>query len=322
MEGYRLPAVLACLLALAGVAHGEQSYPTRPIRLIIPMGAGGATDIICRTLTPKMSELFGQQIVVDNRPGANGVIGDELAIKAAPDGYTIEANALSIAINPSLYKLPYDFLRDLAPVTQLATIDLVLGLYPGTPAKTVSELVALAKAQPGKLNYASFGVGSIAHIAGEMFKQASGTQIVHIAYKSSPLAVQETIAGQTHFMFGGTSYMLPQVRAGRLRGIAVASAQRSPLAPELPTIGESGLPGFEATAWFGMWAPAKTPRAIIGRINEIVGQALRDPDVRAKLETQGYRPVADTPEQFARFLRSEVDKYSRVIKAGGIKPEG
>ena len=321
MYGYRLTAAFGLVVMAATTAQAQQSYPTRPIRLIIPMGAGGATDIICRTLTPKMGELFGQQIVVDNRPGANGVIGDELTIKSAPDGYTIEANALSIAINPSLYKLPYDFLRDLAPVTQLATIDLVLGVYPGTPAKTVSELVALARSQPGKLNYASFGVGSIAHIAGEMFKQASNTQIVHIAYKSSPLAVQETIAGQTQFLFGGTSYMLPQVRAGRLRGIAVASAQRSALAPDIPTIAESGLPGFEATAWFGMWAPAKTPREIVGRINATVVEVLHDPDVRAKLETQGYRPVGDTPEQFAKFLRSEVDKYARVIKAGGIKPD-
>ena len=299
-----------------------QQYPTRPIRLIIPMAAGGATDILIRTLTPKMTELFGHQIVVDNRPGANGVIGDEMVVKAAPDGYTLHANSIAISINPSLYKLNYDIVRDLAPVTLLASIDLVFGVNPQVPAKSVSELIALAKAQPGKLNYASFGIGSIAHIAAEMFKQASNTQIVHVAYKSSPLAVQETIAGQTQFVFGGTSYMLPQVRAGRLRGIAIGSLQRSPLAPEIPTVSESGIPGFDVTAWFGMWVPAKTPPPIIRRINEVVVTALNHPDVRARVEELGYKPGGNSPEAFGKFVRAEVDKFARVIKTAGIKPEG
>jgi tripartite-type tricarboxylate transporter receptor subunit TctC len=308
--------------ACATCAALAQEYPTRPIRLIIPMAAGGATDILIRTLTPKMTELLGQQIVVDNRPGANGVIGDEMAIKAAPDGYTLHANSIAISINPSLYKLNYDIVRDLAPVTLLASIDLVFGVNPQVPAKSVSELIALAKAQPGKLNYASFGIGSISHIAGEMFKQASNTQIVHVAYKSSPLAVQETIAGQTQFVFGGTSYMLPQVRAGRLRGIAIGSLQRSPLAPEIPTVSESGLPGFDVTAWFGMWVPAKTPQPVIRRINEVVVKALNHPEVRARVEEQGYKPGGDSPEAFGKFVRAEVDKFARVIKTAGIKPEG
>jgi tripartite-type tricarboxylate transporter receptor subunit TctC len=286
------------------------------------MAAGGATDILIRTLTPKMTELLGQQIVVDNRPGANGVIGDEMAVKAAPDGYTLHANSIAISINPSLYKLNYDIVRDLAPVTLLASIDLVFGVNPQVPAKSVSELIALAKAQPGKLNYASFGIGSISHVAGEMFKQASNTQIVHVAYKSSPLAVQETIAGQTQFVFGGISYMLPQVRAGRLRGIAISSLQRSPLAPEIPTVSESGLPGFDVTAWFGMWVPAKTPQPIVRRINEVVVQALNHPELRARVEELGYKPGGDSPEAFGKFVRAEVDKFARVIKAAGIKPEG
>jgi tripartite-type tricarboxylate transporter receptor subunit TctC len=204
-----------------------QPYPNRPLRLIIPMAAGGATDIVIRTITPRMSELLGQQIIVDNRPGANGVMGDEMVVKAAPDGYTLHANSLAIAINPSLYKLTYDIRRDLTPVTQLASVDLILGVYPQLPVKSVRDLIALARSQPNKLNYASFGVGSIAHIAGEMFKQATQTQIVHVAYKASPLAVQETVAGQTQFVFGGVSYMLPQVRAGRLNGIAQANAPRT-----------------------------------------------------------------------------------------------
>jgi tripartite-type tricarboxylate transporter receptor subunit TctC len=309
------------LVLIAGPTLAQQ-YPTRPIRLIIPMAAGGATDILIRSLTQKMSEMFGQQIVVDNRPGANGVIGDEMGVKAAPDGYTLLANSLSIAINPSLYKLNYHIARDLQPVTQLATIDLLLGVYPQIPAKSVSELIALAKAQPGKLNYASFGIGSIAHMAGEMFKQASNTDIVHIPYKSSPLAVQETIAGQTQFLFGGIPYMLPQARAGRLRGIAVSSPQRSTLAPEIPTVSESGLPGFDVTAWFGLWVPLHTPRPIVARLNETVIKVMNLPEVRAHKDSQGFRPVGKSPEAFGKFVRDEVEKFARVIKIGGIKPEG
>ena len=303
-------------------AAAQQDYPNRPIRLVIPMAAAGATDILVRMITPKMTELLGQQIVVDNRPGANGVIGDEMVVHATPDGYTLHANALAIAINPSLYKLNYDITRDLAPVTELAAIDLIFGINPGVPAKTVAELIAYAKANPGKLNYGSFGIGSISHIAGEMFKQAAGVNIVHIAYKTSPMAVQETISGQNHIVMGGISYMLPQVRAGRLRGIALCSLKRSPLAPEIPTVDESGLPGFNVNAWFGMWAPAKTPRAIIARVNAVVAKALNDPAVREKVEGQGYQPVASSPDDFGKFVRDEVAKFARVIKAAGIKPEG
>jgi tripartite-type tricarboxylate transporter receptor subunit TctC len=297
-----------------------QPYPNRPLRLIIPMAAGGATDIVIRTITPRMSELLGQQIIVDNRPGANGVMGDEMVVKAAPDGYTLHANSLAIAINPSLYKLSYDIRRDLTPVTQLASVDLILGVYPQLPVKSVRDLIALARSQPNKLNYASFGVGSIAHIAGEMFKQATQTQIVHVAYKASPLAVQETVAGQTQFVFGGVSYMLPQVRAGRLNGIGVASLKRTPLAPEIPTLDESGVPGFESTAWFGMWMPPQTPKAIVNRIHDVVVKSLNDS--RPAIEKLGYKIGGETPAEFAQFVRAEVEKYARVVKAAGIKPEG
>jgi tripartite-type tricarboxylate transporter receptor subunit TctC len=308
---------------LCVVASGSalsQPYPARPLRLIIPMAAGGATDIVIRTITPRMSELLGQQVIVDNRPGANGVIGDEMVVKAAPDGYTLHANSLAIAINPSLYTLGYDIRRDLSPVTQLASVDLLLGVYPQLPVKSVRELIALAKAQPNKLNYASFGVGSIAHIAGEMFKQATQTQIVHIAYKASPLAVQETVAGQTQFVFGGVSYMLPQARAGRLNAIGIASLKRNPLAPEIPTLDESGVPGFEATAWFGMWMPPKTPKAIVSRIYDVTLKSLSD--TRATIEKLGYRVEGETPEEFGKFVRSEVEKFGRVVRTGRIKPEG
>ena len=323
MKGLVMSVVRCLTLVFAAVVASPlfaQQYPTRPLRLIIPMAAGGATDILVRTFTPRMSELIGQQIIVDNRPGANGVMGDEMAIKAQPDGYTLHANALAIAINPSLYKLNYDIRRDLAPVTELASVDLILGVYPQLQIKTVSELIALAKAQPNKLNYASFGVGSISHIAGEMLKQATHTQIVHVAYKASPLAVQETVAGQTQLVFGGISYMLPQVRAGRLTGVAIASLKRNALAPEIPTLDESGVPGFDVTAWFGMWMPAKTPRPIVTRVYDAVVHALND--TRPAIEKLGYKPGGESPEAFGKFVRSEVEKFARVVKSAGIKPEG
>jgi tripartite-type tricarboxylate transporter receptor subunit TctC len=317
----------AAMLALlsAGATHAQnpaQNFPNRPLRLIIPMGAGGATDIFIRTVVPKLSDTLGQQVVVDNRPGANGVIGDEMAVKAQPDGYTLMANSIAISINPGLYKLSYDITRDLQGVTRLGMIDLLMGIHPSVPAKTVAELIAHAKANPGKLNYASFGIGSISHVAGEMFKQATNTQLVHVAYKTSPLAVQETIAGQTHLVMGGISYMLPQARAGRLRGIAITSLQRNPNAPDIPTAHESGLPNFDVNAWFGMWVPAAVPKPVLAKLYDAVSTTMNTPDVRAAIEKHGYKIGGEAPDAFQKFVRSEVEKFGKVIKAAGIKPEG
>ncbi len=322
--GFSVFAAAMCVLA-ASTAHAQTAahhFPTRPLRLIIPMAAGGATDIFIRTIIPKLSETLGQQVVVDNRPGANGVIGDEMTVKAAPDGYTLMATSLAIAINPSLYKLNYDILRDLQGLTRLGSIDLLLGIHPSIPAKTVSELITHAKANPGKLNYASFGIGSISHVAGEMFKQASNTQLVHVAYKSSPLAVQETIAGQTHMVVGGIAYMLPQARSGRLRGIAITSLHRSTHAPDIPTAHESGLPNFDVNAWFGTWVPAALPKPILAKLYDAMSKTMNHPDVRAAIEKHGYKIGGGTPDEFQKFVRSEVEKFGKVIKAAGIKPEG
>lgn len=317
----------AAVLALIGAsaAHAQtasQNFPTRPLRLIIPMGAGGATDIFIRTIVPKLSETLGHQVVVDNRPGANGVIGDEMAVKAAPDGYTLMANSLAIAINPGLHKLNYDITRDLQGVTRLGMIDLLMGIHPSIPAKTVAELITHAKANPGKLNYASFGIGSISHVAGEMFKQATSTQLVHVAYKTSPLAVQETIAGQTHLVIGGISYMLPQARSGRLRGIAISSMQRNPNAPDIPTAHESGLPNFDVNAWFGMWVPAAVPKPVLAKLYGAVSKTMNHADVRPAIEKHGYKIGGESPDDFQKFVRSEVEKFGKVIKAAGIKAEG
>ena len=310
---------LVLLPLLVPVTSTAQTFPSKPIRLIIPMAAGGATDIFIRTLVPRMTELLGQPIVVDNRAGANGIIGNEMGVRAAPDGHTLLANSLSIAINPALYKLDYDVARDLAGITRLASIELLLGVYAQAPVKNVADLIALAKAQPGKLNYASFGTGSIAQLAAELFKQATNTQIVHIAYKSTPQAVQETIAGQTHCLFGGIPYMLPHARAGRLNGIAVSTLARSAMAPDIPTLDESGVRGFDVPAWFGLWVPVKTPRAIVSRLHEVMVRAMAD--LRPAIERQGFKPGGDQPEDFDRFMRTEVEKFARVIKTAGIKPE-
>ena len=320
----RQAATAAAIILSTTAAHAQsdaRNFPNRPLRLIIPMSAGGATDIFVRTIVPKLAENLGQQVVVDNRPGANGVIGDELAVRAPADGYTLMANALSITINPSLYKLNYDITRDLQGLTRLGSIDLLMGIHPAVPAKTVAELIAHAKANPGKLNYASFGVGSISHIAGEMFKQASGTQVVHVPYKSSPLAVQETISGQSHIVIGGISYMLPQARSGRLRGIAITSLQRTPNAPDIPTAHESGLPNFDVNAWFGTWLPAATPRPVVAKLYDAMSKTLSHPDIKAAIDKHGYVIGGESPEQFQKFVVGQVEKFARVIKGAGIKPE-
>jgi tripartite-type tricarboxylate transporter receptor subunit TctC len=315
------PLIAAGLIAGSPLAHAQETYPNRPIRLLIPMSAGGSSDILMRTLSPRMADSLGQQIVIDNRPGANGVIGEEMVARSAPDGYTWLVTSIAIAINPSLYKPGYNVLTDLTPASNLADVDLLLGINPNVPAKTVPELIAYAKANPNKLNYASFGVGSIAHMAGELFKQSSKTEIVHIAYKATPQAVQETIAGQTQLVFGGTPYMVPHSRAGRLRAVGVSSLQRSPLAPEVPTLDESGLPGFDVTAWFAMFVPAKTPPRVIARINAVLAEVLKDPQIRGIIEKQGFRPLGNSSAEFAPFFRAEVAKFNALVKAAGIKPE-
>jgi tripartite-type tricarboxylate transporter receptor subunit TctC len=313
--------VLLCslLLPLPAALAQSPAWPTERVRVLVGFAPGGIADIVARLMGQKIADRLGQPVVVDNRAGANGVIGNEMGVRAAPDGHTLLANSLSIAINPGLYKLDYDVVRDLAGITQLGSVEMLMGVYTQLPVKTVADLIALAKAQPGKLNYASFGHGSIAQLAAELFKQATGTNIVHIAYKSTPQAVQETIAGQTQFLFGGIPYMLPHARAGRLNGIAVSTLQRSPFAPDIPTLDEAGVRGFHVPAWFGMWVPAKTPRPIVARIHEVVVKAMND--MRPAIEKQGFKPGGDKPEAFDKFMRSEVEKFSRVIKAANIKPE-
>lgn len=296
-----------------------QGYPSKPVRLVVGAAAGGPTDVVSRNLTPKLAESLGQPVLVDNRGGAGGVIGTEFVAKAPPDGYTLGMVFISHATNPTLVaKLPYDTLKDFAPVTLVAYQTTVLVRHPSLPVNSVKELIALAKAQPGKLSYAG-DTGSAAHLAGELFKFMTGTNIVHVSYKGNAPALIDTLAGHIPFMFNAINTCLPLVKAGRLKALAVTSAQRSSLAPELPTMNESGLPGFEVTPWYGVVAPARTPKEAIGRLNSDIVKVLRMPDLKERLSSQGTEVVGGTPEQFDRYIREEISKWDKVLTAAGLR---
>jgi len=314
-------AVLVVVLALIAAGAGAQSYPTKPIRLVVPFPAGGTTDILAREVGQRLSLSLGQSVVVDNRPGAGGNIGSELVAKSAPDGYTLlMATVGTHAINPSLYaKMPYDHVKDFAPVVLVAGVPNVLEVTPSLPVNSVADLIKLAKEKPGQINFASSGNGTSIHLSGELFKTMAGVDMTHVPYKGSAPALTDLIGGQVQVMFDNLPSSLPQIKAGKLRAIAVTSAERAPALPNVPTIAESGLPGFEATSWFGLVAPAGTPPAIIARINADVNQWLQSPEAREKLLAQGAAAAGGTPEQFAAYIRTETEKWARVVKASGAK---
>ena len=310
------------LWASAGASHAA-SYPDRPVRLIVTYPAGGPADIAARALAQKLGELWGQQVVVDNRAGAGGIIGTELAAKAAPDGYTLlHGTAAGLIINSLLMKkLPYDAFRDFAPVSMVVMVPQLLVLHPGMPVNSLKELIALAKAKPGQLNYASVGAGSPNHLGMELLKSMSGIDMVHVPYKGATPAVADLIAGQVQLMFNGMSSVLPHVASGKLKAIAIGSARRSAAAPDVPTVAEAGLPGFEYIAWNGNFAPAATPRAIVLKLNADIRKALAAPDVVQRLSSLGSEPAAGTPEEFAAYLKQDYARWSAVVKAAGIKTE-
>lgn len=314
----------ACALAVARTACAADAppFPSKPIRMVVPFGAGSNSDLLARTVAVRMAERWGQQVVVDNRPGAGGNIGTDLVAKAPADGYTIVLGAASVlAINQSLYsQMPYDSNTAFAPITNMVKTTNVLVVTPSLPVKTVNELIAYGKSNPGKLTYASAGAGGTIHLSAELFKSMTGITMEHIAYKSSPLAHIDMISGQVHVMFDAMPTALPQVKAGRLRAVAVTTAKRSPQLPELPAIGES-LTGFEAAGWFGYAAPARTPQAVILALNKEIVRILALPDVKERLLAQGAEPVGDTPEEFARYIKSEAAKWGKVIKTLNLKIE-
>jgi len=313
--------VLAGGVGFAPQPACAQAYPTKPIRLVVPFPPGGSLDVVARAIGQKLTEAWGQPVVIDNRPGAGGNIGADLVAKSAPDGYTILEGALSThAVNVSLYsKMPYDPVRDFAPITLVAITPNVLVLNPSFPANSVPELIAYAKAHPGGLSFGSGSNGSAGHLAGELFKTAAGVDMVHIPYKGGAPALQALLAGDTQLMFDNLANSTPQLKAGKLKALAVTTAKRSALAPELPTLAETGLPGFDIYTWWGFMAPAGTPKEIIAKWNGEVTRILATPEMKAFFAQQGAEPAPTTPEQFAALIRSEIPKYAKIVKDSGAK---
>ena len=312
-----LAAALSAVLPAAA-----QNYPVRPVRVIVPFAAGGNTDITARAIGAKLSEVFGQQIVVENRPGGATNIGTELVAKAPADGYTILMGGATNAINMSTQaKPPYDTLRDFAPVILCVKGANVLTTHPSVPAKNLKELIALAKARPGQLNFASSGLGSSNQMAGELLKMMANINIVHVPYKGNAPAMTDTMAGHVEMMFSGVPAIVPLVQSGRLRAIAIGSLKRFTAIPEVPTFDESGVKGYEATTWFGLMAPVKTPKEIVARWNVEVGKILASPDLKGRFINEGLEPMGGTQEEFTKFIRSEIEKYANVVKATGMKPQ-
>jgi tripartite-type tricarboxylate transporter receptor subunit TctC len=307
-------------LALMSVAAPAQNYPAKPVRLIVAYPAGGPVDITARALAPKLTEALGQPIVVDNRGGAGGIVGSDLVAKSAPDGYTLLMCTTANAINASLIpKLPFDTQKDFAPITMLVIITSVVVVHPSLPIHTVKELIAYAKARPGQLSYASTGNGTPTHLAAELFKTMTGTDMVHVPYKGASLAVVDLISGQTQLSFISAPGVVPHLKAGRLRAIAVTNSRRSALLPELPTVSESGLPGYESEGWHGLFAPAGTPQPVTDRLYREVAAVLRAPDTRAQLLGGGAEPVGMPPGEFAVKLRNEIARWAKVVKAANMK---
>ena len=311
-------AVGTLLLALGSVAHAQE-YPSRPIRMIVASSPGSGVDIVARLVAQRMSEPLGTQIVVDNRAGAGGAIGVQLTAKAAPDGYTILMAAPSITVNAILMRpAPYDVVRDFAPVGQATTSQYVITAHPGLPVKSVKDLIALARSQPGKLNYGSGGPGNSTHLAGEYFKSLAKVDIVHVPYKGSGPAIVDLLGGQVQLMFANIVAVLPQVKSGRLRGLATSGATRSIALPDLPTVIEAGVPGYVVTSWFGLLAPARTPQRAVDRLNATLTTVMRDRDTLDRIAAEGAEPAPSRPDAFGKHLASELAIWGKVIKAAGL----
>jgi tripartite-type tricarboxylate transporter receptor subunit TctC len=319
-----LRAVLTAIaLAACPLAASAQAWPAKPMRIVVPFPPGGGTDIGTRILAQKLQEAWGQAVVIENKPGAAGIVGTELTAKSAPDGYTfMMGNIGTHAINVSLYKqLSYDPVRDFAPVSMVADLPLLLLVHPSVPAKSVQELIALAKSQPGKLNFSSSGAGGSMHVAAELFKSMAGVDIVHIPYKGGAPAVADLISGQVPMSFATVLETIQFVKAGKVRALAVTNNRRSIALPDLPTISESGLPGYQSISWLALFAPAGTPKDIVNKASMETVRILKLPDVRERLLAQGAEPIGSTPEQLAAILAQDIAKYARVIRESGYKPE-
>ncbi len=320
-KAFTLAALLAGGLLHATIA-AAQAYPAKPIRFIVGFPPGGATEFIARLIGQKLTQSMGQQVIVDNRPGAAGNLGIELAARAAPDGYTLLLVAPNITISPSLYKkLGYDTVKDFAPIARVAAVPMVIVTPGNLPAATLKEFIALAKAKPGGLNYASSGVGTSLHLAAELFKLQAGVNLVHVAYKGSSLAMNDVISGQVHTLFIGIPAPAPHIKTGRLRGLAVIAPQRSATLPDVPTAIEAGMPNLDITTWYGVFAPAGTPRTIVTKLNHEINQAMQAADVKEKLAAQSTNAIMGTPEAFGAYVKNEIAKWAEVVRKAGIQPE-
>ena len=322
MKSLLFGLAVATSAVLSSPVLGQAQYPSKPVRLIVPYPPGGGTDTMARTLGLKLSEMLGQQVIVDNRPGGGANIGAELAAKSPPDGYTLLMCTIAHATAGSLYrKLGYDVLRDFTPVSLLATTPHILVIHPSVPVKSVKGLLALAKARPNELVYSSSGSGTPAHLAGELFKHMAGVSMVHVPYKGGGPSVVALLSGEVALAFATTPSVINHVKAGRLRAVAVTTARRSVATPELPTISELGLAGYDVGSWYGLLAPAGTQKDIVARINAESHKALRLPDVKQRMDASGFEALTSTPEEYGAFLRGEVDKWAKVVKAAGIRAD-
>jgi tripartite-type tricarboxylate transporter receptor subunit TctC len=317
----QLLAVMAALAAWAGAAAAQAPYPAKPIRFIVGFPPGGTNDIVARTLAPKLSEYLGQQVVVDNRGGANTSIASEMFVRLPPDGYTIMLNAPGHATNPALLKLNFDSIRDFAFITLAAESQNLLVVHPSFPPRSVKELIALSIKRPGDINYGSSGIGTTVHLSAELFQYMTGTKWVHIAYKGGGPGLIALLSGEVSLYFGNVPTVIRQAREGKLRAVATTGRKRTPAAPEIPTVAESGVPGYEVATFYGVSAPAKTPRPVIDKLHAEIVRALNSPDLRERLQGLGADPVGNTPEQYTAFMQNEIAKWTKVIKAAGIKGE-
>jgi tripartite-type tricarboxylate transporter receptor subunit TctC len=308
--------------AQGATTGGAPAYPAKPIRLIVPFAPGGGADIVARALGQKLTDDYRQPIVVDNRGGGTTVPPTEAVARAAPDGYTLLMATSAHVINPSFCaKLPYDTVRDFAPVTQVTSQAYLLGVYPGVPAKSVKELIALAKAKPGQLNYGSGGNGNATHLGAELLKDMAGIDVVHVPYKGGGPALIALMSGEVAMLFSNVSFTLPQVKAGKVRALGVSSTKRSPVVPDLPSVAEAGVPGFEVTSWYGVLAPAKTPRPIVTSLRDEIVRALNAPDMKARLAADANEVVGSTPEAFGAYIAAEIPKWARIVKKSGARME-
>jgi tripartite-type tricarboxylate transporter receptor subunit TctC len=320
----RLHIAAACAFALAAIGGvcAQETFPSKPVRIIVPYPAGGVADLLPRTVGQKLSEKWGQPVVIENKPGASGNIGMAEGARASPDGYTLVlAPTGNLTVNQFLFQLPFDTAKDFTPITVLATSPNVLVVHPSVPAKTFDELIAYARANPGKLNFSSPGEGSGAHLAGELLNIEAGIKTTHIPYKGMAPAVNDLLGGQVQMMFAGISTVLQHIKAGKLVALAIASPQRNPQLPDVPTVGESGFPGFDVTSWYGLVTRAGTPPAIVRKIHADAVEALRGDDVRAKLQALGLDPLGNSPEDFDKMIAAESRKWSDIVRKAGIKPQ-